>query len=1138
MSLKDLVHPDKIFLELPIIQWIDSISNQNSRSDLLLLFMKTYRKTNQLYDQRFTTSQEITTKLNELLYALETDTTQVPDESNANHMEEMNHWNALFSKVKHVVQANILLRRGQVKANQFIDPSDDYQMACTILAQYYKNTPKTDFEFLDGLIQLNLGKYFRNMGMYSHRSDCFLRALDEFENLLQLLAVLIKQQNAQPWHIYLWLEASMNLIRTELYLNKTKDAKIHLWMVYLAIHNTFASHHEEHPLSDFFAREEIIPQGLSVSIEDFVCQQDIIYINLFQTQMKKVYSSHVCNHLCNYIGYDAMLGSYLIQILVRLGIAYRKTRDYAFARILFGFLLSNDSSGNVDALNNYAVCLRKYGFVMQKVGKTETSFLETVGLKHGEWNNRTMVRRLYDALLHCLLNGKNKLEDIKAQFIHMKMEQGIQQPNFRNRFATIEYIRSFLGRENREPLRYGQLDQLFNQLLEQNPNDCDLLFQKGIFLQKTGKLKESSELFQKLYLLFPQMTPGSIARKAYYHIGCNLLAEKKFYKARTYFLNIRKNLHQNTTTDNRSPLDAPLHLSDLPDCDLLAEIDHAWCLMNIGDYRGANECYEDILSLYHNQMERMGQYNEMRVRNNHTECLLQLLSSQLKQKKTEAELIDLNLFSQLEEIDSVLCKSEKKEPHNHTVTCYRGYYHILYGILYPSEQILAFQEAMKSFETSILYWNENIYAHSGWVNAAYHLFQHYTVEEKKDFFKNKIELKLRYGSGPYSIHACAKLAKMLDTLAEDEKNILYGYMSYIQIGKTEAGFTLFQELQRNTVFESLEPVARGKLLSALFQLYSCILEIKDHCRYYPNTVDELPVHYRSLARLKTYLKDDSDGCGKLSLWNIAYMNDYYEGKCFLDLLCGKCDKQYQGVADWISQCFFHSNVPENHSIELPVGNDHIYISSLSLQKDEIPMWVAYAENGSGCALTYSEDFLDARKGTDTLTDVSSYSDQDYPLYRVLYVNTQNHPYTKSDENRNMEINTAILEFITTKLTQLCDLLYKLQQSIKSSAFIQDSIRSILDSFVACCINEIRFLFKDQEYSYEQEIRMIHYSNEHLIDTEHSPIPRLYIEIPREVQIERVLLGPKIDPYDERELVTWLGNTGKVKHILRSKRHYH
>ena len=87
MSLKDLVHPDKLFLELPIIQWIDSISNQNSRSDLLLLFMKTYRKTNQLYDQRFTTSQEITTKLNELLYALETDTTQVPDESNANHME-------------------------------------------------------------------------------------------------------------------------------------------------------------------------------------------------------------------------------------------------------------------------------------------------------------------------------------------------------------------------------------------------------------------------------------------------------------------------------------------------------------------------------------------------------------------------------------------------------------------------------------------------------------------------------------------------------------------------------------------------------------------------------------------------------------------------------------------------------------------------------------------------------------------------------------------------------------------------------------------------------------------------------------------------------------------------------------------
>lgn len=83
------------------------------------------------------------------------------------------------------------------------------------------------------------------------------------------------------------------------------------------------------------------------------------------------------------------------------------------------------------------------------------------------------------------------------------------------------------------------------------------------------------------------------------------------------------------------------------------------------------------------------------------------------------------------------------------------------------------------------------------------------------------------------------------------------------------------------------------------------------------------------------------------------------------------------------------------------------------------------------------------------------------------------------------------------------------------------------------MNEIRFLFKDPEYQYEEEVRIVHCSYDAKIDEQTFDIPRLYIEVERDIRMKKVQLGPRITPTDANEIVSWIHATKKVKEIEKS-----
>lgn len=1150
---------EEVKVEQPLMCWENSIeADDKVRKDLKIL-LQAYRLTNDCYDERF--SDNKINVLSNYLYDIEN--FRCSDEDDCN-----------IFRLKGVVKANVLLRRGQVKADSFVDPTDDYHQACVILEQLYEQRESKNADFLEFLIQLNLGKYFRNMGMYMHRSDYYWKAFDEFENILE--KVVIRPEGSasiEPWRVFIWLEAAMNLSRTELYLYNLKDAKLHLWSIY----NKTALEKDKlgNSIQPIFRNNQGFEENLDIWPHgnfSFILEDNMT------GEMKDKSKDN-----------KDLLKQYSIQARIQLGIAFRKTRDYETARYIFKTVLDEYTEAknnekikyiyNVDALNNYAVCLRKTGFKLgkeevenkeneeNKENKKKEDFFSTLGLVKDDRREKRNVENLYYSLVICLQNGQNDSDSICEKYKHFKEQSQVknwgqnkrfgsphedfeqsnpEKFNPKNRFATIEYIRAFFCEESRKSPQNEDIGKLLELLLDRNPEDKEVQLQKGLFLQKKGKYAESSEIFQKILSDAPQIGKGTIGLKAYYNLGCNLLAEEKPYEAIKYFEKILNEIPCVAPADrSKHTGEEEIKLEDLSGADLPAEINVAWCWMLKGDYGKARSKYRNILECYEGQIDRLGTGNEMKIRNNLVECCLQLLAYYSTARSNPDNMKIGDSLGLIKDIETCFASIDEKEPQNATSLRHRGYYHLLWGKHYHEDSMIDYKKAMEYFEKAGARCSADVYIYSGWVTAAYEWFKaEYHSYDSKVF--DRVGKRLRYVSGPYALKSCAKLSEILDSIdtrldwPQAEKDTLFRSIARIQLSPKEDGFNLFQDLRENERFCGLSAVERGRLLVMLFQLYGKIIEIKDICRYNPSLESNNPVHYRSISHLKRYLNESEDKKGRFSLWNIAYMNDYLEGTSFNKILKKvkkNIQKEHQDDKKLIKEIvkyYSQFSFKRTEGKILPFGEKNIYIASFSLQTDVIPMWVAYADNAKGCALTYSEEFFGLRHMDDFLTDVSSYSGDDFPLYRVHYYD-ENVEGNSEVIQKIEKITEAIIEIVLQLKKYLNSMLPQPGENKENQSSI--TIKDVINEFVRGCLCEIRFLVKDAEYKSENEVRMIHYSKEHQIETKHSKIPRFYIEINRDVTLDEVTLGPKVSEQDQKEIEIWLNSTGKVKQVKASKRHY-
>ena len=953
-----------------------------------------------------------------------------------------------LEKLHCLVKGNLLLRKGQREDELFEDSTESYRRAVELLRRYAEQKERK-WDTVDLLIQLSLGKYFRNLGHCEKRSNYYI-AIHELKKIRQWIEENTEELDRERTQI--WLDVVVNIGRAHKNLYELGEAKRYFWEI---VHR--------------------IGEKVGDTVEIKLQQEEGL------NPMEDASGKGV--KLCSKAGAEWMYRSYLVQALVQLAIVYRKERDYENARGLCQAVRKMDPD-NIDARNNLGVCYRKKG-------EYERAIEEFEPLKE---------------------NG--------------------------NRFAEIDYWKCVLKKNEAEKKVVFEKEEEFRQFTERGERDREiqLLMGNALLLKKDpeGALK----IFKRLYKNSPYINVGTIGLKAYYCMAKCLMELKKFQQAKKILQEILS----------------------ICENDRLAKIDLGWCLMKTEQYVAAREQYERLFGIARTatpeELEKWDvpsdwlTFEKMKVRNNLGECYL--WTKELEKAKV--------MF------DKVLTEEEK----NIEAIGFLAQYYMLKGE--EAKKQGKHEVARENYEMAVKKLEEiqcrkgpDAQTDSQLVVIKSACLRN--IEEKKagetgddengtaEFKRYMENCLLYYPDRCYMQRACYEMAGFLKEIEDEpESGILYRAFSHIRLWDGEEGFHAFSNLMEKQDFLSLNAVRRGQILMYLFLIYGNVLRIKEECRYSPDAdrkKNMIPRHYTKQNTVKLLIENPH-----LRLWNSVYMNDPYEGVSFLDLLMNQKEKEEEKEEEkekerqeLLRQYFPYLNGNEKR-LDPVKGN--VYITSLTKLEDDMMMWMTYGEGAQGCNIVFADDFFDVRSRLGDSMGLPVYSDEDYPLYEVQYIDVEAAKkgeikiVTAEDQAEQNEISGKAREQGKEKLQGKGERIRKsmeglwknvrlLEEYLKTVPEIKASGKDTIRGFIADALNEVRFLFKYDEYAKEQEIRMVRYSSTSELD-EKFEIPRMYVEVQKEVQIKEVMLGPKISPEETDEIVAWLYATGKVEKVTKSKRH--
>ena len=232
------------------------------------------------------------------------------------------------------------------------------------------------------------------------------------------------------------------------------------------------------------------------------------------------------------------------------------------------------------------------------------------------------------------------------------------------------------------------------------------------------------------------------------------------------------------------------------------------------------------------------------------------------------------------------------------------------------------------------------------------------------------------------------------------------------------------------------------------------------------------------------------------LSNVNYMNDPSEGKMLDQFL--QMDSTFQQLSLKPSQWF---------------------LMSLTTSIDKLSMWSQYGDRAEGvCLVLNACDFSSVDFPSDmewlTLKKNSLMSNEDLEnvvsrrnidskdfLYRIGYLSMQSEKEISLRYEFNKCFNDKEIDNINNSLQSLKSIVKGIDQE---SIFYEKADE---------CLEEIRYLFKSADYSYESELRVLKYmpldpDNKKIKIDDSGKIAKIYIERDNPIKIEEVIFGPK------------------------------
>ncbi|QKQ44179.1 DUF2971 domain-containing protein [Streptococcus sanguinis] len=285
------------------------------------------------------------------------------------------------------------------------------------------------------------------------------------------------------------------------------------------------------------------------------------------------------------------------------------------------------------------------------------------------------------------------------------------------------------------------------------------------------------------------------------------------------------------------------------------------------------------------------------------------------------------------------------------------------------------------------------------------------------------------------------------------------------------GYVFLKSLIDKTDFEQLKSELETIENKELKEISASVEKIKEELRYTSN--DKEFIHYTSLGTLKFLLyksdnnkkdsnkSDENINYSRLRLSNARQMNDPNEGYTLFNLI--GIEKKYLPETDYATSPFFFASMTQ--------------IKEDQKLDDSLPMWKQYGDDAKGINLTYHSDYI------------KSLMDDGIEIYKVCY---------------KVESDTLKKEI---------DAIKSAFDKIK-----EDENKRKYSSSALKLIDDIRYLFKESDYSYENEYRIIksYEGKESEIftsDSSNSVIPGLYVYIDKELKYSKIKLGPNCDDID-------------------------
>lgn len=335
--------------------------------------------------------------------------------------------------------------------------------------------------------------------------------------------------------------------------------------------------------------------------------------------------------------------------------------------------------------------------------------------------------------------------------------------------------------------------------------------------------------------------------------------------------------------------------------------------------------------------------------------------------------------------------------------------------------------------------------------------------------------------------------------------------------KWEAAAEQVTALVDSPEFQTLEAEQQGKLLAYVYRLHDTMEQIKTTLRLNREQLGEKPCwHYTRMGTMQKLLLAQGEQQPRFHLSNVAYMNDSAEGESFGKLLeqCGSQSEMLQAYG------LLPGGEAPNDS-----GLRNVYLTSLCTADDYIYMWAIYADKGTGCSLKFDENFFDV-KDSYPQGYVPFYQEVDsYPLYWIVYLPGDSRENWKQLKQKG--VDTSQLD---QKLKDLVGLLFGVEQMIRTlpgSGQLMTCVSAMLD--------QVRYLFKYDEYSSEDEVRCLVVTRKCELAPGEGDTPYLYTKIDKEIRLDEVRFGPKVFKSPEKE--AWMYATDRVKKVSYSNRHY-